>query len=185
MAKPFKLTSTFAPQGDQGEAIRQTCAGIMFFIFAGASRRRCRMDSAAFISRRARANSMPRGPMQGQYVFYGQQGWISKELVDLGGKDQRLAHDLARGAIDHYLSIAEENHAVGAVGYQFHVVRRHDDGPSPCPFALQKGHQRGLLLVVQAPRRLVEEHGGRLTVESTPGQGTRFSIELPIDGAGL
>jgi signal transduction histidine kinase len=36
----------------------------------------------------------------------------------------------------------------------------------------------GLGLVVAA--RLTELHGGRLTVESTPGQGSRFTVTLPV-----
>jgi signal transduction histidine kinase len=31
---------------------------------------------------------------------------------------------------------------------------------------------------------IVEEHGGCMAVNSTPGQGTRFLVRLPMDGGG-
>jgi two-component system, OmpR family, sensor kinase len=37
----------------------------------------------------------------------------------------------------------------------------------------------GLGLGLYLARRIVEAHGGRLSVESTPGQGARFVVELP------
>jgi signal transduction histidine kinase len=39
---------------------------------------------------------------------------------------------------------------------------------------------QGMGLGLSIARDLVEAHGGRLTVESTPGQGSRFSVWLPL-----
>jgi signal transduction histidine kinase len=30
-------------------------------------------------------------------------------------------------------------------------------------------------------KRIIEEHGGRISIESEEGKGTKFEIELPID----
>jgi signal transduction histidine kinase len=43
----------------------------------------------------------------------------------------------------------------------------------------QSRSERGLGLGLSLVRAIVEAHGGQVTVESTPGQGTRFLLTLP------
>ena len=47
------------------------------------------------------------------------------------------------------------------------------------PFFTRKGAGTGLGLSIT--QRIVEEHHGRIRVESAPGKGTLFTIELPLD----
>jgi two-component system, NtrC family, nitrogen regulation sensor histidine kinase NtrY len=47
------------------------------------------------------------------------------------------------------------------------------------PYYTSKQHGTGLgLAIVQS---VVSDHGGRISVQSEPGQGTTFTIELPVD----
>jgi two-component system sensor histidine kinase FlrB len=47
------------------------------------------------------------------------------------------------------------------------------------PFFTTKGN-RGTGLGLALVRKVVEDHGGHVTVESTPGEGTCFTLTLPL-----
>jgi signal transduction histidine kinase len=45
---------------------------------------------------------------------------------------------------------------------------------------VQTGSSVGLGLGLYIARRIVERHGGRITVQSAPGSGSVFSVALPL-----
>ena len=48
------------------------------------------------------------------------------------------------------------------------------------PFYTSKGRDQGTGLGLSISHRIVEEHGGTLTVVSTPGEGSCFTVRLPV-----
>ena len=61
------------------------------------------------------------------------------------------------------------------------------DGPSPAehsPTGLSRcgiGTAHGKELGLDFVRRIIEQHGGTVWLESVPGQGSRFSFSLPVE----
>ena len=47
----------------------------------------------------------------------------------------------------------------------------------------QGGRRRHRIGALSITHSMVQDHGGRLEVESVPGQGTRFRVFLPVDKA--
>jgi signal transduction histidine kinase len=47
------------------------------------------------------------------------------------------------------------------------------------------GKSRGIGLGMSITRKIVEEHGGRIRLESQPGRGTRFIVSLPLERRAL
>ncbi|MEE8470820.1 MAG: ATP-binding protein, partial [Dehalococcoidia bacterium] len=48
------------------------------------------------------------------------------------------------------------------------------------PFFTTKDVGRGTGLGLSICYGIVEEHGGRLSASSTPGEGTTFAVEIPV-----
>ena len=55
-----------------------------------------------------------------------------------------------------------------------HLARIYD------PFFTTKGARKGTGLGLSVTYGIIREHGGAIEVESEPGAGTRFHVELPL-----
>jgi signal transduction histidine kinase len=47
-----------------------------------------------------------------------------------------------------------------------------------------QGHIAGTGIGLSSSRRIVEQHGGRLEVNSEPGRGSAFTVRLPLQTPG-
>jgi PAS domain S-box-containing protein len=61
-------------------------------------------------------------------------------------------------------------------------IRREDIRRIYDPFFTTKGIGRGTGLGLSVSFGILQEHGGRISVDSTPGQGTSFRVSLPFEG---
>jgi len=61
---------------------------------------------------------------------------------------------------------------------QPHIFERFKKAPS------SQGQREGFGLGLYIVRQLVEAHGGTIRVESTPGEGATFTVELPLAEVG-
>ncbi len=79
------------------------------------------------------------------------------------------------GHVDGHARLAVRDHGPGIpLEEQRHIFERFKKAPS------SQGKKEGFGLGLYIVRQLVEAHGGTLRVESTPGEGTTFTVELPL-----
>jgi PAS domain S-box-containing protein len=90
-------------------------------------------------------------------VKYGEGKPIDVAIEDLGAEVRLAVEDRGIGI------------AAGDLGRIFDAFER----------AVPLEHYAGLGLGLYITRRIVEAHGGRITVSSAPGEGARFEIRLP------
>jgi len=104
------------------------------------------------------------------------------EAMEGRGRIRILAE---RGAIED-----DHHHTDGPASIPTIVVQVTDDGPGVAPemvdrifnpFFTTKAQGSGLGLAIV--RKIVDAHDGRIDIRSAPGQGTRFTVTLPITGA--
>lgn len=110
------------------------------------------------------------------------------------GKLTQVLENLLTNAIKHSPGDAPISVAAGTEtheGATWAVVSVHDEGSGISPQVMPNLFNRfasspdsdGLGLGLYLARRIAEEHGGTLTVESAPGKGSSFWLSLPISPA--
>ncbi|HXI11293.1 MAG TPA: ATP-binding protein [Thermoanaerobaculia bacterium] len=124
----------------------------------------------------------------------------SREIPVIGNASQlqQVLVNLARNAIDAMpesggsLSIRVESRTgrmVSSASAESAVILVADNGSGISPDLLQKifeplfttkHGQGGTGLGLSVTRKIVEKHGGGITVESSPGHGTTFQLWLPV-----
>ncbi len=92
--------------------------------------------------------------------------WL--ENVDIDGFSSSNGGNLSSG---HYLCLTVRDNGHGMD--EMTIERIFD------PFFSTKGHSEGTGLGLSVIHGIVSNHGGAITVESTPGQGSQFKVYLP------
>jgi signal transduction histidine kinase len=116
---------------------------------------------------------LPEVPMDGEAVAQA-LGNLVDNAIKYSGEKRRLAVTARRGGDE--VRIAVEDHGIGIPAAEtsrifekfYRVGRSETQG--------RRGSGVGLTLV----KHIAEAHGGTITVESRPGQGSRFTLHLPL-----
>jgi signal transduction histidine kinase len=108
--------------------------------------------------------------------------------VDASGPESPVTIRTARVEAGKRADRQENGRAVGAKPTAFARVEIEDRGIGMDeetqsrlfePFFTTKKRGTGLGLAIV--KQIIEQHGGQITFNSAPGQGTRFTIELPLN----
>jgi signal transduction histidine kinase len=111
----------------------------------------------------------------------GDQGTLTEAVVNILGNAVKFSRDGGRIEVtaelrDDDVRIAVTDHGVGITAEELpHLFEAFYTQPGV-------GGERGSGLGLAVSRRIVEAHGGGITVQSTPGQGSTFVITLPALG---
>lgn len=100
-----------------------------------------------------------------------EKGQLKVEIkeVDFSGKVPKHFHDLSPGKYEH-IEVSDTG-----PGIKPEIIERIFD-----PFFTTKGDGKGTGMGLAVVHGIVENHEGRIFVESTPTQGTTFHIYIPI-----
>lgn len=121
---------------------------------------------------------------------------LDDQLPQVWGRESSLRGvlmNLCLNAVQAMSSGGRLHVATARVGEDRASIRIEDDGPGIAPehlhriwdpFFTTKPVGQGTGLGLSITQRIIARHGGAVRVESTPGAGARFLIELPLQGSG-
>jgi signal transduction histidine kinase len=96
---------------------------------------------------------------------------IVKNAVEASGENGLVTVSLRSGDA-LWAAIEVRDHGVGMRGETMGRIFE--------PFFTTKGSEKGCGLGLPVARRIVEAHGGNISVESEPGAGTLFTVRIPL-----
>jgi signal transduction histidine kinase len=109
--------------------------------------------------------------------------------IDAGQDGSPLIISIERGTGEHQVTGEGNGNRATGRSQQFARITVADQGSGIDertrahlfePFFTTKKRGTGLGLAIV--KQIVEQHGGAITVESSPGKGTRFTVDLPMKG---
>ncbi len=121
---------------------------------------------------------------------------LEPDLPQVWGRESALRGVLMNLCLNAVQAMSSGGHlrvSTYRVGADRAGLRIEDDGPGIAtehlhriwdPFFTTKPVGQGTGLGLSITQRIVARHGGAVRVESTPGAGARFLIELPLQGSG-
>jgi len=121
---------------------------------------------------------------------------LDADLPHVWGREASLRGVLMNLCLNAVQAMSSGGHlhvATTRVGDDRAGIRIEDNGPGIAPehlhriwdpFFTTKPVGQGTGLGLSITQRIIARHGGAVRVESTPGAGARFLIELPLQGSG-
>jgi len=121
---------------------------------------------------------------------------LDPELPQVWGRESALRGVLMNLCLNAVQAMSSGGHlrvTTSRIGDERVSLTVEDDGPGIAaehlhriwdPFFTTKPVGQGTGLGLSITQRIVARHGGAVRVESTPGAGARFLIELPLQGSG-
>ena len=116
--------------------------------------------------------------------FTGNAQKIEQVLINLVVNASDAMREDAKGKITLKTSLQDDNQLLievtdNGMGMTSKTVKQIFD-----PFFTTKRARGGTGLGLAISYRIIEEHGGTITVASQPGEGTTFKITIPIESDG-
>ena len=118
-----------------------------------------------------------RGP-QCDTVVMADKEWLARALANIvknaaeASEEDGRVHVTLRAGNALWAAIEVRDHGTGMSGETMDRIFE--------PFFTTKGSGKGCGLGLPVSRRIVEAHGGNISVESEPGAGTVFTVRIPL-----